>query len=101
MSDSRIAVRFIINAVQDWGQPESERISAVQDVLNAAGFKATASCSPVFGGIWPLPCTGPEGEPATAWLKSITKTMKRGKFEDELAHVEKFIADAQQQKTKP
>lgn len=90
MSD-RIANTFVLRAIQDWGQSEAERIAAVQAVLDAAKFNATATCSPVFGGIWPKPCSGPDAGPASAWLRNLTDTMPRGKFEDEVAHVAQRI----------
>ena len=54
----RIATRFMLEAIQDWGQTEEERRQAVQNLLDAAGFDAKAIKGPVFGGIWPKPCTG-------------------------------------------
>lgn len=87
-----IAAQFILLAVQDWGHPESKGIAATQAVLDAAGFIATATCRPVFGAIWPKPCVGPGAAAATEWLKSLTETMPRGKFETEVAHVEAAIA---------
>lgn len=87
------ASTFISMGIQEWGQPEAVRIAAVQDVLDAAGFKATATCSPVFGGIWKSPCTGPDADAATAWLSNLTKTMPRGKFEREAEHVERMIGE--------
>lgn len=90
MSD-RAASTFILRAIQDWGQSETEGIAAVQAVLDAAGFKATATCRPVFGGIWPKGCTGQDGGSATAWLKNLTDTMNRGRFEDERDHVSSEI----------
>ncbi|MDZ4263798.1 MAG: hypothetical protein U1B30_15885 [Pseudomonadota bacterium] len=86
-----IADRFILHAIQEWGDPPADRIKAVQQVLDAAGIKASATCWPVFGGIWPKPCVGPEGEAATAWLKELTDTMQRGRFEEESAHVVRMI----------
>ncbi len=88
-----VANRFILRAVQDWGQPETERIAAVQAVLTAAGFAATATCSPVFGAIWPKLCDGPDGPAASAWLKNLCETMQRGKFEREVEHVEAAIRE--------
>lgn len=82
-----IAEWFVLQAIQEWGQPEAERVKAVQRVLDAAGIDAQATCWPVFGGIWPGPCTGHEAERATQFLSALTKTMQRGKFEREAAHV--------------
>ena len=96
---SRTAETFILQGIQDWGQSDAERVAAVQAVLNDAGFKATATCGPVFGGIWPTACTGPDAEKATAWLKLLTSTMARGKFEIEMQHVANAIAAAQSQHT--
>lgn len=90
MSD--IADRFVLKAIQEWGQPTAERIAAVQAVLTAAKFSATATCYPVFGGIWPKPCDGPDGEAATQWLRHLTNSMPRGRFENETAHVAAEIA---------
>ena len=88
MSDvETVARRFMLHAIQDWGQSEADRLSAVQGVLDAAGFNATATCGPVFAGIWPKPCTGPDGDAASKFLKALTDTLRRGKFEDEVAHV--------------
>lgn len=94
MGEDRTANRFILSAIQEWGQPENQRVDAVQAVLNAAGLNAVATCSPVFGGIWPKPCTGPDGERATAWLQNLTDTMKRGKYEREVEHVQNCIEAA-------
>lgn len=85
------ASTFVLRAIQEWGQPHEHRVAAVQGVLDAAGFDAKATTFPVFGGIWNEPCAGPEGEEATAWLKSLTETMPRGRFQDEEAHVQRFI----------
>ncbi len=92
-SDNRAASLFMLRAIQDWGQSESERIAAVQGLLDAGGFKAQATCSPVFGGIWRDHCTGKDGRAATQWLQDITDTMKRGHLEDEIAHVERAIRE--------
>ena len=86
-----IAERFVLQAIQEWGQSKAERIAAVQAVLDAAGFKADAQGWPVFGGIWNKPCTGPDGEAASAWLKNLTDTMQRGDFNDEVRHVAALI----------
>ena len=83
---------FVLLAIQDWGQPEIQRMAAVQAVLTAAGFKAQATCGPVFGSIWPKPCAGPQATVATEWLKDLTATMPRGRFETEVEHVEAAIA---------
>lgn len=85
------ATSFVLYAIQDWGASPERRIKAVQDVLFVAGFKAKATCWPVFGGIWPKACEGENGEAATAWLQDLTKTMPRGHFEDEEAHVIRYI----------
>lgn len=85
------ASKFMLRAVLEWGQPEEERIAAVQQLLDIAGFDAKATTWPVFGGIWSKPCEGPDGRAADEWLKRLTSTMKRGKYEVEEAHVEKFI----------
>jgi hypothetical protein len=86
-----VAKNFILWAVQDWGQPEAERIEAVQRVLNFANFDAKATCAPTFGAIWPKECEGPDGAEATQWLHDLTGTMQRGKLETEVAHVEVAI----------
>jgi hypothetical protein len=83
--------RFVLRAIQEWGQADEERIKAVQGVLDAAGFDAKATCWPVFGGIWPKPAEGPQGEAASAWLRELTDTMERGHYEDEVEHVERAI----------
>jgi hypothetical protein len=89
----QIATKFILQAIQDWGQSEAAGIAATQAVLDAAGFNAKATCRPVFGAIWPKPCVGKDGSSATEWLKQLTETMPRGKFENESSHVEKAIAE--------
>lgn len=89
---SDIAVKFMLQAVQDWGQGEGDRIAATQALLDAAGFDAKASCGPVFGAIWPKPCSGRDGEAATAWLKQLTETMERGEFNSECAQIDAAIA---------
>lgn len=91
---SRIPETFILRAIQEWGQSDDDRRRAVQGVLDAAGFNATATCGPVFGRIWPKLCDGPDGELASAWLKELTDTMPRGRFEDEAAHVAAAIDKA-------
>lgn len=83
----RVANRFMLQAVQEWGQSEAERIKAVQDLIDAAGFKATATCGPVFGAIWPAPCTGDDGHEASDWLHNLTKAMPRGKYEREIDYI--------------
>lgn len=85
------AVNFIFLAIQEHGQPESDRILAVQEVLNAAGFDATATCWPVFGRMWPKPCVGRDSEAASDWLKVLTETMTRGDANEECAHVDRMI----------
>lgn len=92
---NKVATIFVLRAIQDWGQTEEQGTAAVQAVLDAAGFKATATCRPVFGGIWPKPCEGPEAETASAWLQTLTGTMQRGKFESERDHVVECICARQ------
>jgi hypothetical protein len=92
MSD-KVAELFVLRAIQDWGQSEADRIAAVQAVLDAAGFKAAATSGPVFGRIWPSPCTGEDGEAASAWLQHLTTSMRRSKFEHEAEHVKNAIAE--------
>ena len=84
---------FMLWAVQEWGQDDAKRLGAVQDLLTAAGFDAVATCAPVFGGILPRsrPCTGPEGEAATQWLRSMLEDMPRGKLEEEAAHIQRAV----------
>lgn len=89
---SEIATKFVLLAIQEWGQSEVDGRKAVQDVLDAAGFKAVAASRPVFGGIWPKPATGEDSPAATAWLRKLTDTMPRGRFQDEVKHVEDSIA---------
>lgn len=89
-----VAEGFILHAIQDWGQSEQQRVAAVQRVIDAAGFDAQATCSPVFGGIWPEGCAGPDAEAATQFLRDLTQSMERGKFEREAAHVSSCIAQA-------
>ena len=93
MSDP--ATRFMLQGVQEWGQSEDDRVKATQDLLDAAGFNAKALIGPILGGIWKEPCCeGPDEERATAWLRNLTDTMPRGRFQDEVAHIEKCIAQA-------
>lgn len=87
----RIASRFVTSAICEWGQQGKERIDAVQQVLDAALFDAEAICWPIFGGIWPKQCEGPDAKAASEWLKDLTATMRRGKFEWERDHVIKAI----------
>lgn len=91
---SDVAKRFVLRAIQEWEQSESEGISAVQDVLNAAGFNAVATCRPVFGSRWPKECLGADAKKASIWLRDLTDTMRRGNFETEAEHVDKCIAAA-------
>lgn len=92
----RVASAFVINAICEFGQPESVRIAAVQGVLDAAGFAATATGFPVFGGIWTKPCEGKDGHEASAWLRNLTDTMQRGKFELEVVHVVTCLTERQE-----
>ena len=46
----KVATKFVIHAIQEWGDRDEKRIAAVQAVLDQAGFKATATCWPVFVG---------------------------------------------------
>jgi hypothetical protein len=78
------ASRFLSVAICEFFDPDEVKIAAVQSYLDAAGFDARATCWPVFGGIWMKPCEGPEGEAATAWLKSVTDSLRRGDANDEL-----------------
>lgn len=88
-----IATAFVITAICDFGDPVEKKIATVQAVLDAAGFKAEATCWPVFGGIWPKPCEGKDGNVATVWLKDLTDTMVRGKVEREIEHVDVKIRE--------
>jgi len=85
---------FILHAIQEWGASDVLRIAAVQGVLDQVGFLATATCWPVFGRIWTKACTGVQAVEATEWLQQLTDTMKRGHFEDEVAHVVSYIKEA-------
>ncbi len=88
-----VADKFLLMGIQEWGQSDEKRVQAVQDLLDAANFNARATCWPVFGAIWPKPCEGPDAEAATVWLKTLTRTMERGRFEDEVAHVERALVE--------
>lgn len=90
-----VALMFMLHAVQEWGDPLAERLAAVQAVLDATGFKARATCYPIFGGIWRTPCQGPDAEAATQWLKDLTDTLPRGEFNTEARHVAAAIAQRQ------
>jgi len=90
-----VATQFVLHAICEWGDPPEVRIKAVQDVLDAAAFSATATCWPVFGGLWPKRPTGKDSNAAAAWLQILTDTMQRGHFEDEVAHVARMITDRQ------
>jgi len=89
---SAIAKRFVLMAIQDWGQREEDGIAAVLLVLRAAGFQAVPTCRPVFGNVWPKPFEGLDAEEAMVFMKHLTATMPRGKFETECAHVDSMIA---------
>ena len=93
---NRTATKFMLRAIQEWGQPESERIAAVQDLLREARFDATSTCFPVFGGIWKSACAGPDGEAATVWLQNLTDNLRRGEFNSEVRQIELAIADRAQ-----
>ena len=90
---STVAKQFMLRGVQEWGQSEEDRIKATQAVLDVAGFDAQATCGPLFGGIWRKTCTGKDGEAASAFLKNLTDTLRRGKFEEEVDHVDKMIRE--------
>lgn len=96
----RVAEKFMLDAIQEWGQPERTRVAAVQTLLDAVGFKATATCWPIFGGIWPRPCEGEQADAATAWLKDLTSHLPRGKFETEVAYLRAEIAACAKQNGK-
>lgn len=89
--NDRTANIFMLQAIQEWGQSESERLSAVQELLNAAGFDAVATCWPVFGGIWQKTCTGKDGEEATTWLQALTDNLKRGEYNSEVDQIEQAV----------
>lgn len=91
MNNNRVANNFMLDAIQEWGQPEEKRIAAVQAVVDAAGFNARATCFPVFGGIWPRGCEGPDGEAATQWLKNLTTKLKRGEYNSEVRQIVEAI----------
>lgn len=86
----------MLQAIQEWGQSEEERIKAVQDFIDEAGFDAKAQGWPVFGGIWSKPCIGKDGEAATEWLKSVTDNLKRGEYNSEVRQLEEAIATRKQ-----
>lgn len=88
-----VARHFLMTAVQEWGDADKAKVAAVQEVLDVAGFKAAATCFPVFGAIWPKPCEGTEAAEATAWLKELVDTMRRGNAHDEIAHIEAKIRE--------
>ena len=87
------AHEFISWAIQEWEQPDEQRIAAVQATLNVAGFNARATCWPVFRGIWPKPCEGLDAEEASKWLRELTDTLTlvSGHVEDEIDHVQAAI----------
>lgn len=87
-----VANVFMLQGIQEWGQTDEARIKAVQDLLDASGFDAIATCSPVFGGIWPKPCIGSDGVAASEWLRLLTKNLKRGEYNSEVRQIEEAIA---------
>lgn len=89
-----LATSFMLDAIQEWGQEEKDRIRAVQDILDVIGFKAKAGGFPVFGGIWTKSCTGKDADKATEWLKKLTDEMPRGKIETEVEYIMASILSA-------
>jgi hypothetical protein len=63
----------------------------VQDLLDAAGFEATAICWPIFGGIWKTPCEGKDGKATTEWLGLLTSNLKRGEFRSEVRQIKEAL----------
>lgn len=94
MSSDNAARTSMMKAICEWGQPEAERVAAVQGALDAAGFNAKATCWPIFGGIWKSPCEGPDGEAATTWLRELTDNLKRGEYNSEVRQVREAIERA-------
>lgn len=86
-----VAAIFMLEAIQEWGQPEDTRIAAVQNVLDVCGFEATAKGWPVLGMIWSAPCEGKDGDDATEFLSRLTKRLKRGEMQSECRQVEQAI----------
>ena len=93
MGIEHIAETFLGFGIQEWGQSEDLKKAAIQAALDAAGFDAKAEGSIVFGGIMTKVCSGPDGKKATAWLQELLDTMPRGRFQTEVAHIEKCISD--------
>jgi hypothetical protein len=86
MSTEKVAKLFMLQGVQDWGQPRSERERAVADYVRAAGFDVEPSAVVVFGGVV-TDFKGPDAEPAKEWLLNTLTAMPRGKFENEIEHL--------------
>lgn len=68
------ASKFLCLGLQEWGQSEHVRRTAIDEFLTAAGFR--------------LP---KDRAVADQWLKNVQSLLKRGKFEDEIEQLNQFI----------
>lgn len=68
------AFQFILIGIWDWFDLP-HRIAIVQQLLDAAGFDARATCAPDFKSLWPMAATGADGKDATKWLDKITRRL--------------------------
>ena len=68
-----VSTKLMLRYIQHWGQSNIERNEARENYLKAAGFKDVG------------------GEAAGLWLADIVDYMPRGKFEDEVAYLEKAL----------
>lgn len=83
------AGRFLSLGIQDWGQSDEKRSEATQGYLRAAGFNVSVDPAPSARMVNAI--KGPDAEPAMRWLLDVLKTMPRGKFETEVAHLESAL----------
>lgn len=63
--DDRVANRFLLQGIQDWGQTAEVRENAVRDYVAAAGLE--------FG-----------STEANEWLINVLRDLRRGEFSDEI-----------------
>jgi hypothetical protein len=90
------AKRFLLRAMQEWGQTDKERAEATADYLRAAGFKVIPSGFPVFGAMFRTQkMRGQDAEAAYAWLHGTLEGLRRGEFNSEVEQLRKAAADRQ------
>ena len=84
----RLAIRFILKGVYAWEDKREDRVEAVQKVIDAAGFNATANNFPfMWRRMEEADITGTDALEARVWMNEMLATMPIGKVEREINHV--------------